>query len=555
MNDVRALVLFFFLVTILPGTAQDLSAVFIPEEWTKGCSVLNGIFQINENEYCVYGRRGCNSGAGFWAIVKEDRSVIRFVDEGEANSIIEGYQKGDSLIFVGIWDATDVLPEMHTLRIPYHLEEDRGAHTRINHVFTVDNGLVFDPVSQREWIVTQYRVCEIKEGRADTVLRLAFPDEIISADAYEGVLYLAQRHGVWDLGPDGTLSMVYNIPNIRSLSFDEEGGVYILAAKWLYYADSIGATPRVVQNFNEVRGTPFTLLLNDDGKRGDTAALVYTSQKEPEEIEGTGVIFSRGQPIDTLKWRHPSFQLYQGVYTDNGVIGVGTHRVLGSMYKSGILWTNGDISPSGIDLAINVQIDTSYWQYDTTPRPSVVKAHKWDYTVTLTNLGNETVHFGDVFSPTAFSAWFFEFREYCGFDQEIRPGDSIEMQCEGQAHLYDQVVGTQCMAVDAIDTYLDKDYSNNIACAEIPRPIGVGTDDIPFTEFSVYPNPGNGLIMHGLDLEDPHDLWVFDVNGKMYRPEHVRQGQIDLSGLPAGVYTILVQTREQTYRASAVIIP
>jgi hypothetical protein len=537
------------------ASAQDLSSVFIPEEWTKGCSRINGIFEVEEGQYCVYGRLRCGGGVAFWAIVNTRRQVLNFVEEPEVNVLLEGFMKGDSLIFAGERNDSDVTPYLFSLRIPYHLDGERGRPTRINHIFLADNGLVYDPDSAMEWFVTQYRVCAIRSGIADTVFRTPRGRILQSAEAYNGVLYLAMSDTVWAYREGQPLDFIQYVPNVQNIHIDGSGGMYTLARKWMYYADTIGGNPEVVQNFNEVHLTPYTLNLNSDDQSSDTAVLVYTSVKEDYINEFNAIILERGKPIDTLTMSHPTYLMAGALATADGILSYGSQVAFGSMHKGALLQTDGNVEPSEIDLAIDLQIDSSFWDYDTTPRPSTVKTHKWDYTVTLTNLGRDTVHFGDVYGPSAFSVWWFSFREYCGFDEEIPPGDSIRMQCTGQAHLYDQVVSAQCMAVDAIDTYLDKDYSNNIACAEIPRPIGVGTDDIPITEFSVYPNPGDGLIMHGLDLEDPHDLWVFDVNGKMYRPEHVGQGQIDLSGLPAGVYTILVQTREQTYRASAVIKP
>lgn len=65
-------------------------------------------------------------------------------------------------------------------------------------------------------------------------------------------------------------------------------------------------------------------------------------------------------------------------------------------------------------------------------------------------------------------------------------------------------------------------------------------------EIKVYPNPTNNYItIDGISSEELKTITVIDVNGKKVSAV-LNNNQIDISGLPSGIYMLRIVTNEGT---------
>lgn len=123
---------------------------------------------------------------------------------------------------------------------------------------------------------------------------------------------------------------------------------------------------------------------------------------------------------------------------------------------------------------------------------------------------------------------------------------------------YGSVIIAPSMAVSNVRfkfVYTSSVYSNNLFIDDIN--IGVATnvsENDPQTGFSIFPNPGDGLItaQFNLDENSKGNITVIDLSGKIVRQisaQEFNQGmntvQLDLSGLTHGVYFIQLKTDKQ----------
>lgn len=86
--------------------------------------------------------------------------------------------------------------------------------------------------------------------------------------------------------------------------------------------------------------------------------------------------------------------------------------------------------------------------------------------------------------------------------------------------------------------------------------IGAITENYTTAGFDIYPNPSQGksTIEFEASCENDFDIYVWDIQGKMLAKQiqlgHLREGkntmQIDLSGLPGGIYVVEIRSAESS---------
>ncbi len=87
--------------------------------------------------------------------------------------------------------------------------------------------------------------------------------------------------------------------------------------------------------------------------------------------------------------------------------------------------------------------------------------------------------------------------------------------------------------------------------ADIAEPTAVAT--LADGGLQVYPNPSNGSFV-SVSGDQIQQAVLLDVVGQTIRTYAANSGQLDVSGLPAGNYTLRVQTANGLYSGQLVII-
>lgn len=163
----------------------------------------------------------------------------------------------------------------------------------------------------------------------------------------------------------------------------------------------------------------------------------------------------------------------------------------------------------------------------------------------------------------------------CDFD----PGDDVvELTDKGSSDIYISVLDAdgnyqwayrtggyendygRAIAVDNEHLYISGDFRHNsvyfgnefysseafedVYVAKINHPTGVLVKEFSDEVFSIYPNPStNNIFISG--IRSNADVKVFDASGKMVLNQRlVNNGQLNISHLEAGVYTITIETTD-----------
>ena len=78
-------------------------------------------------------------------------------------------------------------------------------------------------------------------------------------------------------------------------------------------------------------------------------------------------------------------------------------------------------------------------------------------------------------------------------------------------------------------------------------PSTIGSDNVGPLEFSVSPNPTTGRLTLQLNQQEPYEVSVYDVNGKVLWSSKFESqvSEIDLSTFAAGQYLLVVRTKDK----------
>ena len=81
----------------------------------------------------------------------------------------------------------------------------------------------------------------------------------------------------------------------------------------------------------------------------------------------------------------------------------------------------------------------------------------------------------------------------------------------------------------------------------------VSVDEYSVQSITVFPNPTNGKVKI-TGIEEPKQIEVFDLKGKLVFEENNLQKELDLSFLVKGVYYLKVQSTNRSYEPIKLVV-
>lgn len=156
--------------------------------------------------------------------------------------------------------------------------------------------------------------------------------------------------------------------------------------------------------------------------------------------------------------------------------------------------------------------------------------YRYDYTLKVTNVGQDTAHHFTVYSNELYSGFGPEQFEQKTYFEPIPPNQTIEVEGSfNYSHSYDQL----SFHIVGVDYGLDSDESNNTYTAEV---FVLSTDNADFIPLVLSPNPAIDYIELNAPISYVENIKITDVNGQVFKTYKGPRKTFDISELPKGQY-------------------
>jgi len=523
-------------------------SVWFPENLKLSEDYIHHSFENSKEEVVVLGGR-----PGFFGVFDSSRVLDLFYFDSDLVSVlVDGYETDSGYVFLGNLSNSDLVSEHKIVWLEVDWSGNILRKASVNSYHEIASHGLIQIDGGDDMVVSSKGIYQVKDT---ALVPLLFRPEILlnSAAFLDSTLYVTSPDHVFEFEGD-SLKSIGQYSFIENLFFDGNKGAYLIRRSSVWYTPDIRSVPQFqfVNTLNVVRGQKS--FANIASRRIlDTVLIASPVSFQHDEFLNYIIKYFEGNPIDTFEVTTDHFFFHHCTTLKNNPIGIGRQQCCGDFYSEGIcFFDHSTMEDPKYDIGVDLQIDSSYWVYDTNPHNQIVyKTHYWDYTVEITNHSQDTVTRCIVFEPQSVKVFVFKFRDKYKIDNAIAPGATYYLSSRSNSYTFDKQMSEYCLSVDLPNSKFDSDYSNNSTCTDIPPPRSVSTRDI-FNGTAIYPNPTSGLIHIKSDLND-FQVELYSIQGDILLKTENSQSVIDVNSLNDGLYYMLIKKDQQSFAKTIVV--